>query len=149
MKTIAEVLADNVRAGRKKLRLNQEDLAECTGVSTTMIQKIERRESWVGRDTIAALARALQTTEIALFQFVPLEHDISECAKRVAAFVTGEPQPAAIPQDILAALRNHAEDPAILDAVRAVLLIKDAISEAGVEAREPAHPKTPKQPKTG
>lgn len=53
-----------------------------------MIQKLERKESWVGLETIAALAKALETTEIALFQAAPLEHSICECVKRVHEYVT-------------------------------------------------------------
>jgi transcriptional regulator with XRE-family HTH domain len=86
MVTIADVLGDNVRARRKELKLTQEDLAECSGLSTTMVQQIERRECWVSTDTVRAIAAALKTTDVALFQAKPLEHTPAQCAAALNAF---------------------------------------------------------------
>jgi transcriptional regulator with XRE-family HTH domain len=83
METIAEVVSHNMRALRKKLGITQAELAERSGLSTTTVQQIERGETWLGKVTIEALSRGFGVSEIALFQSVPLDHPVSECARRV------------------------------------------------------------------
>lgn len=68
---IAKILASNIVARRKSLHMTQAELAECIGLSTTSVQKIERCEAWVGTATVAALAKGLKCTEIDLFQAPP------------------------------------------------------------------------------
>lgn len=59
---LLQILADNLRAFRKRKRLSQEKLAELCGYHRTYIGSIERCERNVSLSTLSALADALGTT---------------------------------------------------------------------------------------
>jgi transcriptional regulator with XRE-family HTH domain len=69
--SIAKILAQNLHARRRRAGITQAELAERTDLSTTTVQKIERCEAWVGLETVAKIAHALNCTEIDLFQAPP------------------------------------------------------------------------------
>ena len=59
--SISHVLAGNLVAARKSLKLSQEKLGELAGVSRTQIARLEAEERNPSVDTLARLAFALQT----------------------------------------------------------------------------------------
>lgn len=61
-------VAHNVRAGRKRLGLSQEELADVAGLHRTYIGSIERGERNVSIDNIDRLATALQLDPIDLLR---------------------------------------------------------------------------------
>lgn len=63
----AECLAQNIKLRRRKLNLTQETLAEIADLSVPFVQSIEGQRQWPSAETISKLARALRTTETALF----------------------------------------------------------------------------------
>lgn len=63
---ILNILADNVRAYRRKHSLSQEDLADACDLHRTYIGSIERRERNVTLSTLEVLAAALRTSVPAL-----------------------------------------------------------------------------------
>lgn len=68
MKKIAEVLSGNLKRLRKDRGLTQEQLAERAELSLASIQHVELGLRWVSEDSVAALARALQVPQSALFE---------------------------------------------------------------------------------
>lgn len=68
MDSIAECLAGNIRARRKQLKLTQAELAERIDMSVLTVQQLEASKVWVSRESVGKLAKALECSEIALFQ---------------------------------------------------------------------------------
>ena len=64
---VRELLSANIKAGRKKLGLSQEKLAEYTDLSTQTISDIEGCRTWVSDKTLFKLAEALK---VAVFQLL-------------------------------------------------------------------------------
>ncbi len=62
MENYRNVLARNIRAGREKLALTQEQLGFETGLDRTYISGIERGVRNPSLDVIAKIALALETT---------------------------------------------------------------------------------------
>lgn len=77
MKTIAKLFCGNVKRRRKELGLTQADVAERTELSLTGYQQVESGACWIGKDTPARLAKALETTEVALFQDASYEAEVT------------------------------------------------------------------------
>ncbi len=67
LRKIEEILSENLRALRKKRGLTQEALAESAELSFRAVQQIEHGINWPSRDSIAALARALEVDQVSLF----------------------------------------------------------------------------------
>lgn len=67
VKSIQEILAFQLRHLRKGLSWTQERLAEEAGVSVMTVQSLESCRTWVGIDTVSALAKALRVPEGRLF----------------------------------------------------------------------------------
>jgi transcriptional regulator with XRE-family HTH domain len=63
---LRRILAGNVRAGRKRLGLSQEALADRAGLHRTFIGFVERAESNVSIDNIEKIAAALETSGASL-----------------------------------------------------------------------------------
>jgi transcriptional regulator with XRE-family HTH domain len=49
--------------------LNQQDLADLVGLSEDQISNIERGRSWVGEQTFALLAKALDVEQVSLLDY--------------------------------------------------------------------------------
>lgn len=64
---ISEILANNVRALRKKRGMTQEALAESAGMSFRGVQQIEHQINWPTHSSVEALAKALGVSEAQLF----------------------------------------------------------------------------------
>ncbi|GHT75463.1 hypothetical protein FACS1894124_6860 [Spirochaetia bacterium] len=54
-----KILSANIKAGRKRLGLSQEKLAEWAGLSVQMINSVEGCRAWVGENTLISLAQTL------------------------------------------------------------------------------------------
>lgn len=68
MLKISLILASNMKGLRKVLGWNQEILAEKAGLSIATIQSLETGRSWLGLDTVTALAKAFDVSDADLFQ---------------------------------------------------------------------------------
>jgi transcriptional regulator with XRE-family HTH domain len=68
VKSIAKCLGTNIRLRRKELGLSLEELANLIEMEWTSIQRIETAKNWPKLPTVQAIAKALKTTEMALFQ---------------------------------------------------------------------------------
>lgn len=68
MPTLQQALASNLRRLRKERRLSQQALGEMCGLSTQMIQKLEKEKTFFGKETIEVLARVLDVPETDLFR---------------------------------------------------------------------------------
>lgn len=60
------ILAENLRAARRRLGISQEKLAELAGLHRTYIGSVERGERNISVDNIEHLAKALNLTVSAL-----------------------------------------------------------------------------------
>lgn len=67
MADIGNIFAQNLKALRAERGWNQNRLAEASGLSLEQVKRYETNASWVGKDAIAALARALSVPEARLF----------------------------------------------------------------------------------
>ncbi|GHV96122.1 hypothetical protein AGMMS50293_24420 [Spirochaetia bacterium] len=56
---LRKILSANIKAGRKRLGLSQEKLAEWAGLSVQMINSVEGCRAWVGENTLISLAETL------------------------------------------------------------------------------------------
>ena len=73
---VRELLAANIKAGRRKLALSQEKLAELIGISTQTISDIEGCRTWVSDKTLFKLSEALN---VDIFQLLaPINDDEKE-----------------------------------------------------------------------
>lgn len=70
MENIKVVLKGNIKAHRKRLDINQEELAERSGLSTAYIKNIERGVSWPSPESMEALAKGLSCPIEELFSDV-------------------------------------------------------------------------------
>ncbi len=87
---IEETLSLNLKRLRKKINLNQEELAIRAGVTTQTIKNYEQGRSWPGPDSIAAIAGVFGVPETELFipsQGWPVEQPktISHLARELTA----------------------------------------------------------------
>ncbi len=57
-----KILAENIRAYRKKMNLSQEKLAELCGLHRTYVGSVERAERNVSIDNINKVAKALKVS---------------------------------------------------------------------------------------
>jgi transcriptional regulator with XRE-family HTH domain len=72
------LLAANIKAGRRKLGLSQEKLAELAGLSTQTISDIEGCRTWVSDKTLLKLSEVLN---VEIFQLlVPADEDEKKAA---------------------------------------------------------------------
>lgn len=62
VETIRIILSQNLKAKRKSLKINQDELAERSRLSTTYIKNIERGVSWPSPESFEALANGLGIT---------------------------------------------------------------------------------------
>jgi transcriptional regulator with XRE-family HTH domain len=67
MENIGKVIGENIRRLRKAKRWTQTDLAVYSGVSFRGVQDIEQGKRTPRRDTVAAIAGALDTTVLELY----------------------------------------------------------------------------------
>jgi len=109
---IARILADNIKTHRKRLGLNQLEMAERVGVSEPTITAWESGKRWPGTDNIHAMAKEFDIPEAALFA-----------------------NPRADLQDIVAALETA--DQNRLDDVRALLRLPIPKPELKAAKRKP------------
>ena len=56
---LRKILSANIKAGRKKLGISQEKLAEMANISVQMVNSIEGHRVWVSDKTLNALSDAL------------------------------------------------------------------------------------------
>jgi transcriptional regulator with XRE-family HTH domain len=56
---LRRLLSANIKAGREKLGISQEKLAEMAGLSVQMVNSIEGCRTWVSDKTLVTLASAL------------------------------------------------------------------------------------------
>lgn len=59
MENVRIVLSKNLKSRRKELEINQDELAERSGLSTTYVKNIERGVSWPSPESFEALAKGL------------------------------------------------------------------------------------------
>ena len=68
-----EIVQPNFGIRIRQLRLgkglSQQDLADLVGLSEDQISNIERGKSWVGEQTLALLATALEVSQVSLFDY--------------------------------------------------------------------------------
>jgi transcriptional regulator with XRE-family HTH domain len=68
-----EIVQPNFGIRIRQLRLgkggSQQDLADLVGLSEDQISNIERGKSWIGEQTLALLADALNVTQSSLFDY--------------------------------------------------------------------------------
>lgn len=57
---LTKVLSSNIMTLRRKLKMNQEDLAHKSGLSLSAIKKIEQGKAWPHKETLLALSGALE-----------------------------------------------------------------------------------------
>lgn len=73
----------------KQLRLgkglNQLDLADLAGLSEDQISNIERGKSWVGEQTLALLANALEVPQSSLFDYTGNEEFLKDGGLKLRA----------------------------------------------------------------
>lgn len=62
MNPLAVLLAQRIRAQRQLLEMSQAELARQTGIQRPNICRIERGEHLISLDSLARIARALDTT---------------------------------------------------------------------------------------
>ena len=74
-----------IRQLRLGKELNQQDLADLVGLSEDQISNIERGRSWVGEQTLALLARALEVTHSSLFDYTGNEEFVRSGGSKVRA----------------------------------------------------------------
>lgn len=60
MEIVKSALSENVTTRRNRLDLTQAQLAEASGLSLKMIQKVEYQQAWPSPDTLSKIAQALQ-----------------------------------------------------------------------------------------
>jgi transcriptional regulator with XRE-family HTH domain len=65
--------------------LIQRDLADLVGLSEDQISNIERGKSWVGEQTLALLAKALEVTHSSLFDYSGIEEFVRSGGSKVRA----------------------------------------------------------------
>lgn len=58
-----------IRQLRLRRGLNQQDLADLVDLSEDQISNIERGKSWIGEQTLALLANALEVPQSSLFDY--------------------------------------------------------------------------------
>ncbi len=74
---IAKQIGEKIRAIRKQKNLTLKELAELSGISTSMISKIEKAQTLPPISTYANIASGLETSFGELFQIETTESDIS------------------------------------------------------------------------
>lgn len=65
-KIICKQLGENIKRARKELGMTQSSLAEISGISETHISNIEKGETWISCDALAAISNALKVSPAAL-----------------------------------------------------------------------------------
>jgi transcriptional regulator with XRE-family HTH domain len=71
VKTIAKLFCENMLMRRERLGLTQAQVAERMDISTVGYHQMETGKIWIAKDTPAKVAKALECTEIDLFQAPP------------------------------------------------------------------------------
>jgi len=72
---VRELLSANIKAGRRKIGLTQEKLAELAGLSTQTISDIEGCRTWVSETTLLKLAEVLK---VDIFQLLMPKEVLSQ-----------------------------------------------------------------------
>jgi transcriptional regulator with XRE-family HTH domain len=66
--SLAELVAQNLRAARAKRQLSQQELAMKAGLSVSYISMLERSERTPPLETLETIAKALRVPPLDLFQ---------------------------------------------------------------------------------
>lgn len=99
MENIRVVLAARMKARRKTLKMNQEDLAEASQLSIGMIKNVELGSRWPSPETFEAIANGLQTTVGELLNEETQQAEVSPHAA-LKMFLK-------IPEDIIKRAQDH------------------------------------------
>jgi transcriptional regulator with XRE-family HTH domain len=84
-----EIVQPNFGVRIRQLRLgkglSQLDLADLVGLSEDQISNIERGKSWVGEQTLALLAKALEVPQMSLFDYKDNERFLRDGGRKARA----------------------------------------------------------------
>jgi transcriptional regulator with XRE-family HTH domain len=111
LKTISEILRDNLKTFREKREWSQEKLADEVGISRSVIALAETLETFPKQESITAIARALKIEESELFIDPDYKHKITK--EDVINYIQNnceqqkiKPKQAEIPEFIIDALKG-------------------------------------------
>ena len=86
---IAKILATNIKTHRKRLGLNQLELAEKVGVSEPTVKAWELEKRWPGIENIVSLSKVFECTEAALFFPPDFKPDIASALVDFSRLLAG------------------------------------------------------------
>ena len=86
---IAKILATNIKTHRKRLGLNQLELAEKVGVSEPTVKAWELEKRWPGIENIETLSKVFDCSEAALFFPPDFKPDVSQALLEFARLLAG------------------------------------------------------------
>jgi len=88
MKTIEEILGENIKARREHLGMSREVLAKTAEVSKSTIDRLETGKQWPKIENLISISKALKCSKESLFDMLdPKKSSVSEAIQQLSELI--------------------------------------------------------------